>query len=210
MIENLLSYPPVTEKSLILVSAITGILLTALIKYKKIEFDKAMAISGIFLTVVLGAQLYLSHKVQRTYVSDYAWKQIYTNDKNADVTLTQIGFLYKSKDIDAGKPLDYNKDWFDDPGNLQEQPLFEITVKNDNETVTKTAKLTQVISDSEITKNSKIVKVEYRPVKGYYQKLWSFTGNLIEAPKDSAEIRVTIQNESQSELNDLFEPTKEQ
>ena len=68
--------------------------------------------------------------------------------------------------------------------------------------------MTQVISDGEITKNSKIVKIEYSPVKGYYQKLWSFTGDLIDAPKDSAEIRVTIQNESKSELNNLFEPTK--
>ena len=204
MIENLLSYPHLLATLFLIVLMIALVLFIVFIKYKEMDADKALEIVGIFLVITLGGSLYISDNVQRTYVSDYKWKQIYTNDKNADVTLTQIGYSYKSKDINAGKPLNDNKDWFS-PGKLQERPTFEITAKNNNETVTKTAKLTQVISDGEITNNSKIVKVEYRPVKGYYQKLWSFTGNLIEAPKDSAEMRVTIQNESKNQLNELFE-----
>lgn len=208
MIEKLLSYPHFLATLFLIVLMIALVLFVVFVKYKEMDADKALKIVGIFLGLTFGGSLYISDNVQRTYVSDYTWKQIYTNDVNADVTLKQIEFLSETHDIKVGKPLDCYERLFDNIKKHNEQPLFEITVKNDNETVTKTAQLTQVISDSEITKNSKIVKIEYRPVKGYYQKLWSFTGDLIDAPKDSAEIRVTIQNESKSELNNLFEPTK--
>lgn len=211
MIENLLSYPHLLATLFLIVLMIALVLFVVFVKYKEMDGDKALEIVGIFLGLTFGSSLYISDNVQRTYVSDYTWKQIYTNNVNADVTLKQIEFLSESHDIKVGKPLDCYERLFDNIKKHNEQRTFEITAKNDNETVTKTAQLTQVISDGEITKNSKIVKVEYRPVKGYYQKLWSFTGNLIDAPKDSAEIRVTIQNESQNELNelnDLFEPTK--
>ena len=208
MIEKLLSYPHLLATLFLIVLMIALVLFFVFVKYKKMDADKALEIVGIFLGLTFGSSLYISDNVQRTYVSDYTWKQIYTNNVNADVTLKQIEFLSESHDIKVGKPLDFYEQLFDNIKKHNEQRTFEITAKNDNETVTKTAQLTQVISDGEITKNSKIVKVEYRPVKGYYQKLWSFTGNLIDAPKDSAEIRVTIQNESQSELNNLFEPTK--
>lgn len=208
MIEKLLSYPHFLATLFLIVLMIALVLFVVFVKYKEMDADKALKIVGIFLGLTFGGSLYISDNVQRTYVSDYTWKQIYTNDVNADVTLKQIEFLSETHDIKVGKPLDCYERLFDNIKKHNEQRTFEITAKNDNETVTKTAQLTQVISDGEITKNSKIVKVEYRPVKGYYQKLWSFTGNLIEAPKDSAEIRVTIQNESQSDLNDLFEPTK--
>ncbi|RKV77726.1 MAG: hypothetical protein D8H99_51855 [Streptococcus sp.] len=208
MIEKLLSYPHFLATLFLIVLMIALVLFVVFVKYKEMDADKALKIVGIFLGLTFGGSLYISDNVQRTYVSDYTWKQIYTNDVNADVTLKQIEFLSETHDIKVGKPLDCYERLFDNIKKHNEQPLFEITVKNDNETVTKTAQLTQVISDGEITKNSKIVKIEYRPVKGYYQKLWSFTGDLIDAPKDSAEIRVTIQNESKSELNNLFEPTK--
>lgn len=208
MIEKLLSYPHFLATLFLIVLMIALVLFVVFVKYKEMDADKALKIVGIFLGLTFGGSLYISDNVQRTYVSDYTWKQIYTNDVNADVTLKQIEFLSETHDIKVGKPLDCYERLFDHIKKHNEQPLFEITVKNDNETVTKTAQLTQVISDGEITKNSKIVKIEYRPVKGYYQKLWSFTGDLIDAPKDSAEIRVTIQNESKSELNNLFEPTK--
>lgn len=208
MIEKLLSYPHFLATLFLIVLMIALVLFVVFVKYKEMDADKALKIVGIFLGLTFGGSLYISDNVQRTYVSDYTWKQIYTNDVNADVTLKQIEFLSETHDIKVGKPLDCYERLFDNIKKHNEQPLFEITVKNDNETVTKTAQLTQVISDGEITKNSKIVKIEYRPVKGYYQKLWLFTGDLIDAPKDSAEIRVTIQNESKSELNNLFEPTK--
>lgn len=208
MIEKLLSYPHLLATLFLFVLIIALVLFVVFVKYKEMDADKALKIVGIFLGLTFGGSLYISDNVQRTYVSDYTWKQIYTNDVNADVTLKQIEVLSETHDIKVGKPLDCYERLFDNIKKHNEQPLFEITVKNDNETVTKTAQLTQVISDGEITKNSKIVKIEYRPVKGYYQKLWSFTGDLIDAPKDSAEIRVTIQNESKSELNNLFEPTK--
>ena len=208
MIENLLSYPHLLATLFLIVLIIALVLFVVFVKYKEMDADNALEIVGIFLVFTLGSSLYISDNVQRTYVSDYTWKQIYTNDVNADVTLKQIEFLSESHDIKAGKPLECYERLFDNINKHKEQRRFEITAKNDNETVTKTAQLTQVISDGEITKNSKIVKIEYRPVKGYYQKLWSFTGDLIDAPKDSAEIRVTIQNESKSELNNLFEPTK--
>lgn len=208
MIEKLLSYPHFLATLFLIVLMIALVLFVVFVKYKEMDADKALKIVGIFLGLTFGGSLYISNNVQRTYVSDYTWKQIYTNDVNADVTLKQIEFLSETHDIKVGKPLDCYERLFDNIKKHNEQPLFEITVKNDNETVTKTAQLTQVISDGEITKNSKIVKIEYRTVKGYYQKLWSFTGDLIDAPKDSAEIRVTIQNESKSELNNLFEPTK--
>lgn len=53
-----------------------------------------------------------------------------------------------------------------------------------------------------------MVRLHYRPYKGYYQKLGSATGDMIPALEGSAEIRVTIQNEEGGKLNDLFKPAQ--
>ena len=73
---------------------------------------------------------------------------------------------------------------------------------------TKRVELSKVISDGEITANSKIVKIEYRPYNGYYQTWGSHTGNRIDTPEGGEEIRITIQNETNNKLNDLFTPLK--
>lgn len=113
MIEKLLSYPHFLATLFLIVLMIALVLFVVFVKYKEMDADKALKIVGIFLGLTFGGSLYISDNVQRTYVSDYTWKQIYTNDVNADVTLKQIEFLSETHDIKVGKPLDCYERLFD-------------------------------------------------------------------------------------------------
>ena len=95
MIEKLLSYPHFLATLFLIVLMIALVLFVVFVKYKEMDADKALKIVGIFLGLTFGGSLYISDNVQRTYVSDYTWKQIYTNDVNADVTLKQLNFYQR-------------------------------------------------------------------------------------------------------------------
>ena len=92
--------------------------------------------------------------------------------------------------------------------NRPNQIYYEIIAQTDDEIITKRVELSNVIVDGEITNASRITKIEYRPYDGYRQKLGSTTGDIIPALEGSAEIRVTVQNETSNKLNDLFNPEK--
>ena len=197
MLEKFLSIPN-SFGVLWLVLTLLSVIITVIIaRCKKIEWDDAlMGWMVPYLAIIIFCSYGIS-RVEQINVSDYQWKQIYTNDIDAKVTLEPAGFFVNSN----GKIVV-------EAGHRPNRINYDIVAKTDKEIITKRVELSNVIVDGEITKTSKIVKIEYRPYKGYYQKLGSATGDMIPALEGSAEIRVTIQNEEGGKLNDLFKPAQ--
>lgn len=212
MLEKFLSIPNsfgVLWLVLTLLSIIIAVIIT---RRTKLEWDDTLMVWMISNLAILIFCGYGTDRVEQVNVSDYQWKQIYTNDIDAKVTLEPAGFFVNSNGkivVEAGQALGENAHLFEvGKSNRPNRINYDIVAKTDKEIVTKRVELSNVIVDGEITKTSKIVKIEYRPYKGYYQKLGSATGDMIPALEGSAEIRVTIQNEDSHKLNDLFKPEK--
>lgn len=208
MLEKFLSIPNSFGLLWLVLTMLSVIVTVVIAKRKKIDWDDALICwLAPFLIIILSC-FYGATQVEQANVSDYSWKQIYNNDIDAKVTLKPVGFFVNSNGeitLHAGAELGKNSHLF-----KQDRPTinYEITAQIGNETITKRVELSKVVSDGEITNNSKIVKIEYRPYKGYYQKLGVATGDMIPALEGSAEIRVTVQNETSNKLNDLFNPEK--
>lgn len=210
MLEKFLSIPnpfALLWFALTIISIIIAVIIT---RRTELEWDDVLMmwmISNLAILIFCG---YGTDRVEQVNVSDYQWKQIYTNDMNAKVTLEPVKFFAnRNAQIEAGQALGENAHLFEvGKSNRPTQINYDIVAKTDKEAVTRRVELSNVIVDGEITKTSKIVKIEYRPYKGYYQKLGSATGDMIPALEGSAEIRVTIQNEEGGKLNDLFKPAQ--
>lgn len=132
------------------------------------------------------------------YESD--WRQVYTNDAKAEITLeADNGVSFK-----AGSQLglDYLKFKysFEKEGKI-------IATDSSGTKKTKTFKLAdddpiKVVGD--LTEDSRITKVEYRPVKGTYKTAYSLQGTLEKASYDG-EVRITVESSKESdELDKLF------
>ena len=212
MLEKFLSIPNSFGLLWMVLTILSIIIAVIITKRTKLEWDDVLMGWAIPYLAILIFCCYGTYRVEQVNVSDYQWKQIYTNDIDAKVTLEPAGFFVNSNGkivVEAGQALGKNAHLFKvGESNRPTQLRYDIVAKIDKETVTKRVELSNVIVDGEITKTSKIVKIEYRPYKGYYQKLGLTTGDMIPALEDSAEIRVTIQNETSEKLNDLFNPEK--
>lgn len=126
------------------------------------------------------------------------WKEIYTNEINADVKLDILG---STSDLIAGKSINTN------PKYLDLNTKAKLIVQKDDTTITKDVKLNKdsFIKNDNITKNSKIVKVEYRTIEGYTKSAFCQTGDFIEL-KDTGEVRITIEpSDDEKKLKELLE-----
>ena len=210
MLEQFLSIPNGLGLLWLVLTIVSAIIAIVITKITEIEWYDALFCWMISMIFIIACILYGASEIERVNVSDYQWKQIYTNDMDADIQLKPIGFLTNRSGkiiVEAGKPLGDNTYLFADK--MSNPPYhidYDIIAKTNDEKTTKRVEVSKVISDGEITASSKIVKIEYRPYKGYYQKWGSHTGNLIEIPEGSAEIQITIQNETHNKLDDLFSP----
>lgn len=212
MLEKFLSIPNPFVLLWFVLTILSVIIAVIITRRTELEWDDTLMVWMVMHLAILIFCGYGTDRVEQVNVSDYQWKQIYTNDIDAKVTLEPAGFFVNSNGkivVEAGQALGKNAHLFEvGESNRPNRINYDIVAKTDKEIVTKRVELSNVIVDGEITKNSKIIKIEYRPYKGYYQKLGSTTGDMIPALEGSAEIRVTIQNEGSHKLNDLFKPEK--
>ena len=210
MLEKFLSIPNSFGFLWMVLTILSIIIAVIITKRTKLEWDDVLMGWMVSYLVILIFCICMGIRVEKVTVSDYQWKQVYINGINAKVTLEPVGFFINNDaQIEAGQTLGKNAHLFKvDESNKPNHIHYNITAKIGEETITKRVELSKVVFDGKITKTSKIVKIEYRPYKGYYQKLGSTTGDMIPALEDSAEIRVTIQNETSEKLNDLFDPEK--
>ena len=153
---------------------------------------------AIIIPIIVAIAL-ITISVNSTTENKYGdWKEIYTNELNADIKLKSTrGFL----ELTAGQPINT------DPEKLNENWYAKLTIQKDNMTVTKQVALNKdsFIKNGTITKNSKIVKVEYRTIEGYTKSAFGQTGDFIEL-KDTGEVLVTIEpSDDEKKLNELLQ-----
>ena len=126
------------------------------------------------------------------------WKEIYTNDLNADVKLrSRAGSLQ----LTAGESINT------DPKNLDKEWITKLTIQKDDTKLERKVNLNKdsFIKNGPITKNSKIVKVEYRTIEGYTKSAFDQTGDFIEL-KDEGQVRITIEpSDDEKKLNELLQ-----
>lgn len=210
--EQFLSIPNPIGFVWLLLVGVSVIIAFIIIKFTKLEWDDVLLGWLMSLSLITAVSLYNADHIERVNVSDYQWKQIYTNNMEAQINLKPAGFLINRSEktiIEVKKPLGKNAYLFKTGmANYPNHIYYDIIATTTDEMTTKRVELSKVISDGEITANSKIVKIEYRPYNGYYQTWGSHTGNRIDTPEGGEEIRITIQNETNNKLNDLFTPLK--
>lgn len=164
-----------------------------------LEIASTITMYLTFIVPIIVTIIFITISVNSTTENKYGnWKEIYTNELNADVKLkSTTGFL----ELKAGQSINT------DPKNLNENWYAKLTVQKDNVTVTRDVNLNKesFITNGEINKNSKIVKVEYRSIEGYTKSVFGQTGDFIEQ-KDKGEVRITIEpSDDEKKLKELLQ-----
>lgn len=206
IIEEILSIPMLLE-FLFLVAISTYFTILHLLKKFKVIKEGTFTLSTIAVLLISTVSIIILSNTSTQFVIDSEWKTIYTNDQNATITLknyNNIRYIDLSMpyNITAGKELsEYYKIFKETDRDWQGYIMAE----KDGDTVTRPVILhpENIISSSKITEKSKITKIEYRKISGYYKKLGSYQGRFI--PYDRDEIRVTIGENHQDTLNKLFD-----
>lgn len=163
------------------------------------QFKHNIFLTGVILSIILaiiGAGILAS--IKKDYISETNWKQIYTNDIDANVSI--INPIY-TNDIIAGKKLGDKYKFFTTGSNA------EIKIEKDDTSYSKkiNIKKDNIIINGEMNENSKITKIEYRNFQGVQKVLFGHKGP-IGTPDIEGELRITIEQDTkQEELKQLFE-----
>lgn len=171
-------------------------------KGKYIIIPCVAAIYLIPLFTIFGG-IYFNSKITTKYVSDSEWKEVYTNQINADVTL-------KIKSCRACKYLDLTggskiKDHY----KYYTNSMFgKIKAEKDDLTEEKTIHIDKddIVQENDVTSTSKLSKIEYKPATGMYKEIFGHRGKIEKSDKDGM-VRITIsddKNEKRKQLKSLF------
>jgi hypothetical protein len=204
MIEWLLSneFLPFTVCIIIGTPGILFGIIAQMVKKERLQnFFFAMGI--VVPIILLFISLVFLFNIKKEYNSDTEWKQIYVNDINADITLE----LDESR-IPINKPLKYEYKL------ISESQNGKLALSKENTTIIKTiyfdSKDIQLSGNVDtLTKDSKITKVEYRPVSNMRRTAFGYYGDNIQ-PDVDGQIRITVETtdhtkELTKELNNLLE-----
>lgn len=145
-----------------------------------------------FLGVTILTLAVTISEIRNVPVSSHRWKTIYQNKDEVDVYLKykRRGFLIiNSSSFKSGDQLGEDFDVF------KENHELEMVASKNGFERSKTIFLSKenIISDSEISENSKIVKIEYRKVDYYETRLKSYRGKRSVDSKREYEVRVTLE-----------------
>lgn len=171
---------------------------------KKERLQNFFFAMGIVVPIILlFISLVFLFNIKKEYNSDTEWKQIYVNDINADITLE----LDESR-IPINKPLKYEYKL------ISESQNGKLALSKENTTIIKTiyfdSKDIQLSGNVDtITKDSKITKVEYRPVTNMRRTAFGYYGDNLQ-PDIDGQIRITVETTDHTkdltkELTNLLE-----
>ena len=145
-------------------------------------------------------------EIRSVPVSSHQWKTIYQNKDEVDVYLKykRHGFLIISKSsFKSGDQLG------EDFSVFKENHKLEMVASKNGFEKSKTVLLSKenIISDSEISENSKIVKIEYRKIDYYESSLRSYRGKRSIGSMPEYEVRVTLEKDTtaRNELDKLLD-----
>ena len=188
----------------VVIASMTVVVISAIcLRFGANSLSDTMQKFLLYLLSVSAAMLFCSLaftsqiRYHTAYESD--WRQVYTNDAKAEITLEADDASFKAGD-QLGSNYSKFKDVFEKEGKI-------IATDSSGTKKTKTFKLAdddpiKVVGD--LTEDSRITKVEYRPVKGTYKTAYSLQGPLEKASYDG-EVRITVESSKESdELDKLF------
>ena len=144
--------------------------------------------------------MYFSSQIEYEVTYDGEWKQIYTNSDNLDISI----------DLNRGYSVKAGSDLGDNYSKLKFIAFVDGTitaVDDSGSKETRTFRLNEkdLIKNGELTSNSKIIKIEYRPVKGMHKTALGMSSKDETAPYEG-EIKLTIDTQEKSdELKKLFD-----
>lgn len=140
-------------------------------------------------------------------ISNKAWKQVYTNNKNASVEIS-FGDEYQEKySIKAGEDSSDNIQKLYNKLNRNSVVYnVKITVSQGKNKLTKVVAITKgnFLRNKVDLNNSLISKIEYRPIEGFARKVFGETGTPEES-NETGEIKITLGSSENKKLNEIFE-----
>ena len=165
------------------------------------EGVKQFCMTAILVSSVLfAAGLFFNANVkyEKIYASD--WKQLYSNDIKADITIDTFFDMHFKAGEATGVSLK----------ELERQLYLNGTVTATGASGSKESRTFALVQDGitttgEVDKTSKIVKVEYRPIEGKRRSAFGLQSSLYKAKTDG-ELRITVEgHEKSDELKKLFD-----
>lgn len=186
-------------QTFIIITVITPLIITWFYKDLTSELSNILLSVAIFAFLLELIGLKFLSLINETFIYDTNWKQIYTNDINANVNIATNS---SCNIIVAGEKLDYKYEFFTYYNNQA-----KIVIEKDNVSYSKKVNinLKDIIINGELNENSKITKIEYRNIQGIQKYLFGHEGP-IEKTDIDGELRITIDEDPrQKELKHLFE-----
>lgn len=165
-------------------------------KRKFLSLVAAALVSAVSFVFIM----YFSSQVEYEVTYDGEWKQIYTNSDNLDISID----LNRGYSVKAGSDLgdNYSKLKFIA---FADGTITAVDANGSKETRTFRLNEKDLIKNGELASNSKITKIEYRPVKGMHKTALCMSSKDEAAPYEG-EIKLTIDTQEKSdELKKLFD-----
>lgn len=135
---------------------------------------------------------------ERVYASD--WKQLYTNEAKADITIDTFFDLHFRAGEATGVSLDELKRQLALDGKIT-----ATDTSNGKEVRSFTLAKDGIVTTGDVDKTSRIVKVEYRLIEGNYNTAFGLKGPVYQT-KINGELRITVEGREKSEeLKKLFD-----
>lgn len=154
------------------------------------------SITGVlFILCLIFIQLI---KSERVYASD--WKQIYSNEAKADITIDTFFDMHFKAGEATGVSLDELKRQLALDGKIT-----ATDASNGKEVRSFTLADDGIVTTGDVDKTSKIVKVEYRSIEGNRRSAFGLQSSIYK-DKTDGEFRITVQGREKSDdLKKLFD-----
>lgn len=165
------------------------------------EGVKQFCMNAILVSMVLfaiGLLFNANVKYEKVYASD--WKQLYSNDSKADITIDTFFDMHFKAGEETGVSLK----------ELERQLYLDGTITATDASGSKESRTFALVQDGisttgEVDKTSKIVKVEYRPIEGKRKSAFGLQSEIYKAKTDG-ELRITVEgHEKSDDLKKLFD-----
>lgn len=149
--------------------------------------------------------------ISTNYESENDWKTVYVNDIDADVKLsfqTSIleDMLFNHGDLHYAETINPESELNNKTYVLNKSRYGTLNVKKESATETREIRFDKNNLIGELTKQSKITKIEYRNITSIRRTLFGFEGNSQQASKLYGEVRIAIDdNPQRQELKDLLD-----
>lgn len=162
---------------------------------------KKFCTTTMFVSLVLfaiGLLFNANVKYEKVYASD--WKQLYSNDVKADITIDTFFDMHFKAGEATGVSLK----------ELERQLYLDASITAIDASGSKESRTVALVQDGisttgKVDETSKIVKVEYRPIEGKRKSAFGLQSEIYKAKTDG-ELRITVQGSEQSdELKKLFD-----